>query len=121
MEWLDSLWNVMVTDTAWSLITLAVGAVMGFIWRFLAKKGVEAQTVDTLRNAVATVGEDFVVWRKRAADDGKLTSDERAEARTLAVAKAKELATGPVLRLLLKWGEGRISALINRIVQGSKA
>ena len=54
MEWLDSLWNVMVTDTAWSLITLAVGAVMGFIWRFLAKKGVEAQTVDTLEDLLAT-------------------------------------------------------------------
>jgi hypothetical protein len=117
MEWLDTL---LTSEAVWSIVGLILAALLGYIWRFLAKQGVEAEAIDTLRNAVSTVGDEFVVWRKRAAKDGKLTAEERAEAKKLAVDKAKELATGPVLRVFSKWGADKLSALINRVVKGEK-
>jgi hypothetical protein len=118
MEWLQSL---LTSDGVWSLLGVALTGLCGFTWRFLAKRGVETQTVDTLRSAVSIVGDDFVVWRKRANEDGKLSAEERTEAKNLAISKAKELATGPVLRLLTKWGTEKLSGLITRIVQSNKS
>jgi len=117
MEWLDTL---LTSEAAWSLVGLVLAGLLGYLWRFMAKQGVEAEAIDTLRNAVSTVGDDFVVWRKRAAKDGKLTAEERAEAKKLAMDKAKDLASGPVLRLFTKWGTDKLSALINRVVKGDK-
>ena len=122
MEWLDSSWAqaLFTSEAVWTLLAALLTGVLGFVWRFMAKQGVETEAVDTLRNAVSLVGDDFVVWRKRANKDGKLTAEERVEAKTLAMNKAKELATGPVDRMLTKWGVQKLSALITRVVQGDK-
>ena len=117
MEWLESL---LTSEAVWTLLAVVLTGALGFVWRLLARVGVETEAVDTLRNAVSLVGDDFVVWRKRANADGRLTEGERTEARDLAIAKAKELATGPVLRMLTKWGTTKLSALITRVVQGEK-
>lgn len=122
MEWLESSWvQVLFTsDAVWTLLAALLTGLLGFVWRFMAKQGVETEAVDTVRNAVSLVGDDFVVWRKRASKDGKLTAEERKEAKTLAINTAKDLATGPVLKLLTKWGTTKLSALITRVVQGDK-
>ena len=117
MEWVYSL---LTSEAVWSLLGVVLTALLGFVWRLLARVGVETEAVDTLRNAVSLVGEDFVVWRKRANEDGKLTAGERTEAKDLAIAKAHTLATGPVARMLTKWGVQKLSALITRVVQGDK-
>tara|TARA_R100001039_G_C1737495_1_gene46887 strand:- start:119 stop:472 length:354 start_codon:yes stop_codon:yes gene_type:complete len=117
MEWVYSL---LTSEAVWTLLGVLLTGLLGFLWRLLARLGVETEAVDTLRNAVSLVGDDFVVWRKRANEDGKLTAGERTEARDLAIAKAKELATGPVARVLTKWGVQKLSALITRVVQGDK-
>jgi hypothetical protein len=117
MEWLESL---LTSEAVWTLLAVVLTGALGFVWRLLARMGVETEAVDTLRNAVSLVGDDFVVWRKRANADGKLTAEEREEAKTLAINKARELATGPVLRMLTKWGTTKLSALITRVVQGEK-
>ena len=117
MEWLESL---LTSEAVWTLLGVLLTGLLGFVWRLLARVGVETDAVVTLRNAVSLVGDDFVVWRKRANADGRLTAEEREEAKTLAIAKARELATGPVLRMLTKWGTTKLSALITRVVQGDK-
>ena len=117
MEWLDSL---LTSEAVWSLVGVLLTAFLGFVWKQVAKVGVETESIDTLRNAVSLVGDEFVVWRKRANADGKLTAEEREEAKTLAIAKAHTLATGPVSRMLTKWGVQKLSALITRVVQGDK-
>jgi len=117
MEWVYSL---LTSEAVWTLLGVLLTGLLGFLWRLLARLGVETEAVDTLRNAVSLVGDDFVVWRKRANEDGKLTAGERTEARDLAIAKAHALATGPVARLLTKWGVQKLSALITRVVQGDK-
>ena len=117
MGWLESL---LTSEAVWTLLAAVLTGTLGFVWRLLARVGVETEAVDVLRNAVSLVGEDFVVWRKRANADGKLTAEEREEAKTLAINKAKELASGPVLRMLTRWGTNKLSALVNRIVQGEK-
>jgi hypothetical protein len=117
MEWVYSL---LTSEAVWSLLGVVLTALLGFVWRLLARVGVETEAVDTLRNAVSLVGEDFVVWRKRANEDGKLTAGERTEAKDLAISKAYEIATGPVAKMLTKWGTVKLSALITRVVQGDK-
>ena len=117
MEWLESL---LLSEAVWSLLGVLLTGLLAFVWRLLARVGVETDAVDTLRNAVSLVGDDFVVWRKRANADGKLTAEEREEAKTLAIAKAMQLGTGPVLRVLTKWGTQKLSALITRVVLGEK-
>ena len=117
MEWLESL---LTSEAVWTLLGVLLTGLLGFVWRLLARVGVETDAVDTLRNAVSLVGDDFVVWRKRASADGKLTAEEREEAKDLAISKARELATGPVLRMLTRWGTWKLTALVNRIVQGEK-
>ena len=117
MEWVYSL---LTSEAVWTLLGVLLTGLLGFLWRLLARLGVETDAVDTLRNAVSLVGDDFVVWRKRANADGKLTAGERTEARDLAITKAHALATGPVAKLLTKWGVQKLSALITRVVQGDK-
>jgi len=116
-----SWWETLLTSEAvWNVVGAGLLFVLGLVMNLLRKKGVEEQAIDTLRTAIAQVTDDFVVWRKRAAADGKLTKEERTQAVDLAKAKAKELASGPVLKLLLRWGEDRLSGLVSRIVQGEK-
>ena len=117
MEWLESL---LLSNAVWSLLGVLLTGLLGYVWSLMAKVGVETDAVDAVRNAVSLVGDEFVVWRKRANEDGKLTAQEREEAKNLAMAKARELATGPVLSVLTKWGTTKLSALITRIVQGDK-
>lgn len=117
MSWWETL---LTSEVVWNLVGAGLLFLFGLLWKLLRSKGIEDQAIDTLRTAVAQVGDDFVVWRKRAAADGKLTKEERTQAVDLAKAKAMELASGPVLRLLLRWGEDKLNGLVTRVVQGEK-
>ena len=122
MEWLETPWvqSLLTSEAVWTFLGIVLTGLLGFVWRLVSRMGVETEAVDTLRNAVSHVGDEFVVWRKRANEDGKLTAEEREEAKDLAITKARELATGPVLRMLTRWGTWKLTALVNRIVQGEK-
>jgi len=120
MDWESLISTLTLSETVWGLVGLALTWLLGFVWSFLRKQGIEQEAIDNLRTAVAQVGDDFVVWRKRANEDGKLTAEERTQARTLAVNKGKDLATGPAFRLLTKWGTTKLDALVSRLVQGEK-
>jgi hypothetical protein len=115
------MWETIFSSEGfWSVVSLVLTTLVGLLWTWLRKKGLETEAVDTLRTAVAKVQDEYVTFLKRAAEDGKLTEEERAEARNLAVEKALELAKGPVLKILLAWGKPKLEGLVARIVQGDK-
>lgn len=64
--------------------------------------------------------EQFVVWTKRAAADGKLTADERAEARQMALDFAQASASGQARVLLATWGQDKVAALLAKITGKNK-
>ena len=120
MDWESLISTLTLSETVWGLVGLALTWLLGFVWSFLRKQGVEQEAINNLRTAIAQVGDDFVVWRKRASGDGKLTEEERTEARSMAVAKSLEIAKGPVLRMMTSWGTTKLNALVSRLVQGGK-
>jgi len=112
--------SILSSESFWGLVSALVTLSTGLLFKWLRKLEVEKDAVDTLRVAVARVHDDYVIFLKRAAEDGKLSEEERKEARTRAVDEALDLAKGPVLKLLVAWGKPRLEGLIARIVQGSK-
>jgi len=116
-----SIWETLaLSEAVWGLAGLAVTWFFGWGYSWLRKQGIEDSAIDTLRDAVAQTGDEFVAFRKRAAADGKLTKEEREEAKHLAVGNALAMAKGPVYKLLVSWGTPKLQALIARIVQGEK-
>lgn len=117
-------WELIFTSEAfWSLVALGLTALFGFLFKLLKKvldRQGEQEAVDVLRDAVAATQDEFVIFAKRAAADGKLSDKERQEAKELAIKKAKSMATGPALKVIQAWGEERLSGLIQRIVTGNK-
>ncbi len=73
-----------------------------------------------LEAGVAEAHEEFVVWRKRTSDDGKLSKEERQEARN----KARSYALGVLARVgqqaaestLEKMSDGEINAIIRQVL-----
>jgi type II secretory pathway pseudopilin PulG len=75
-----------------------------------------SEAVEALRIGVEKAHEDFVEWAKRSAKDGKLSKEEREQARTIAINHALLTAKGPALKLLQTWGMDKLNSLIARIV-----
>lgn len=76
----------------------------------------ERGAVEALMAGMEKVQEDFVIMAKRAAEDGKLTAEERKEALDLAIMHAKTLAKGPALDLLNAAGKERLGAWAKQIL-----
>ena len=91
------------------------------LWDFLKTKGFESQAIEHLKDAITLTQEEFVTFAKRASEDGKLSPEERQQARDLAISKALELAKGPAKDVLVEWGKPKLEALIGRIVRTNQA
>ena len=120
MYFASILENLALSEAVWGVLGLGITWALGLLYNFMRNQGIEASAVDTLRDAVAQTGDEFVAFRKRAAADGKLTEEEREEAKHLAVGNALAMAKGPAYKLLVSWGTPKMQALIARIVQGEK-
>ncbi len=115
MAWLDT-------------IVKAVGSALGLALLWLVKKifadysqrQIYTQALAALEEGWAIAQEDFVIWAKRAKADGKLSQDEREEARKLAYEHALKIATGPARELLQAWTQDKILALLSKITTASK-
>lgn len=109
------LWQVLVP-----LIIMAVGLIVTMVFKRLLgdwkDKAVYAEALEALQEGIDAAQEDFVVWRKRAAADGKLTAMERRQAMKLAWSHTKDVATGPAGELVLSWGWGRVQSLIKQLL-----
>ena len=58
---------------------------------------------------------------KKKASDGKLTKEEKANARMVARVKAKEVATGAGRKVLIALGEAGMNAIIEKIIRRVKS
>jgi len=72
------------------------------------------EAVLAIQAGVTKTYHEFVQTAKEVSADGKLSPDEKKRARDMAIAAAKDLATGPAKDLLLKWGKEKITALIEQ-------
>jgi len=124
--------NAVITGAMWvQYLDIIVKAVLsalglGLIWlvKLIFKeykdKKVYIEAVAALEEGWSVSQEQMVVWAKRAAADGKLSKDERAEARDIAIQHAKAVASGPAQRLLVMWGKDKIASLLGRITAKNK-
>lgn len=121
-------------ETNWLLIVLShlvevfvsiLCMVLAVVATWLKKKAGDNQAaqdaIDALKagaeSAWISLGREFAV----KAGDGKMTDEEKTKLREHAIAKAKEVATGPAKDLLLKWGTDICSAKLKDIVLAWKA
>lgn len=104
-----------------NLILLIAGAVLGVLGWFLAKKNLlKNKAIEAIWIGVNYVQDAVVAELKKKNEDGKLTTEEIAEVKQLAIDKALEVAKGPVKDLLLTWGKDKLGAIITDIVQKNK-
>ena len=120
MDWGALIENVAMSETVWGLVGLALTWLIGHVYNWLRKQGIENEAIDALRDGIAQTGDEFVAFSKRAAADGKLTEEEREEAKQLAISNALAMAKGPAYKLLVSWGMPKLQGLVARIVQGDK-
>lgn len=109
------------------LTKLLFGVIAGlatWIWDRNSKredmKWLQTQAVASLAEAVAEVGDEIVEGLKEASADGKLTKDERKQVQAIAIAKAKDIATGKGFDLIKIYSERALQGMITKIVQDGK-
>jgi predicted RNA binding protein with dsRBD fold (UPF0201 family) len=116
-----SIWeNLALSEAVWGIVGTGLVWCLGLFYSWLRKQGIENEAIDALRDGIAQTGDEFVAFRKRAAADGKLTEEEREEAKQLAISNALAMAKGPAYKLLVSWGMPKLQGLVARIVQGDK-
>lgn len=97
---------------------------MAFGLRWLGNKLNASQAVKDAQEAlilgVQAVQAEYVEALKRGNADGKLTPEEAKEAKDLALAKAKTLASAQGLKVMQAWGEDKLSALVELVLNRIK-
>ena len=79
MNFASILETLALSEIVWGVVGMGIVWCLGWGYTWLRKQGIEQSAIDTLRDAVAQTGDEFVAFRKRAAADGKLTEEEREE------------------------------------------
>jgi hypothetical protein len=80
----------------------------------------EKAALSYLVDGVEKSGEEYVHLIKKAAADKKLSPEERAEARDIAIKHAKEIATGEGAKILAEASSERLGAWIKQILKAQK-
>lgn len=117
--------DVMGEEQFWGLLATGVASFWAWAQR---KAGIERKEQTTLNKAlsfleagVSQTYEGFVRARKKAAADGKLTDEERAEARRMAVETAKTYALENGLDLIqVLGGEALLSVTLEKVLGSLK-
>jgi hypothetical protein len=103
-------------------IVIAIIGIVGGI--AVKKKWIKQEHFDQLNNdsqvVVNEVYQEYVKFKK-AAGGGKLTEEQKEEARQLAIAKLKELGKQKGIDYAKKYGIPFILSLVERLVQRNKA
>jgi len=120
MDTVSDAWWVPMLGT----IATVLGSVIVYLIRKLINKAIakmdmceaEKEAVQAILAGMAKAQNDVVREAKAAAADGKLTKDEIASARSVAIDHAKEIAKGPAKDLLMSWGKDRLDSLIKQLL-----
>lgn len=117
-------WYMHYLDLAVKGILTLLGTGLVFVmkkWFADSKyKELSNKAIEALEIGWSKAQEEFVVFAKRASLDGKLTKEERAKARGMALDFAFAQAKGPVRELLLAWGKDKAGALLGKITGQKK-
>jgi hypothetical protein len=84
-----------------------------------AKARTEAE--EALKIGVHETWENIGKEWKAAHEDGKFTTEEKDKLKAAAINGAKQIATGPGLKILKAWGEEQLGTLISSIVEKRKS
>lgn len=102
----------------------ALGFVATYFFGWLAKNHANTQAkndaVEALRVGVTTTYQTLYKEWKSDSEDGKLTEDEKRRLRENAIKVAKDVATGPGLKVLQAYGTDVLHSLVERIVSSQK-
>lgn len=99
------------------LMLNAFGAWLGYRFR---NNNILKDALEAVRIGVDHIEHEYVEELKTAAEDGKISKEEIAEANRLALETAKKYATGPALKLIESWGAEQAKSYITRIVESKK-
>lgn len=114
----------------WELIEPHIGSALAFIiaaiFTFAAKKKwLNEDLADKLEKdvsgAVTAVYHEYVKARKDASEDGKLTDEEKKEARNKALAMLKSIGKEKGIDYAKTYGVQAVTALVEKYVTKNKA
>ena len=99
-------------------------AVIGIVTYILHRKGKYKGLVQDVMEALDTgrhvAHHEYTKALKEAAEDGKLTDTEKAEARKRAFSVAAGELKGPALAMLKSWGEKKVGKILSGLVEKAK-
>ena len=114
------MWEMLIEHIP-TLVTLGVGLLVAWVVR---KGWIKADLGDKLKldvsGAVNAVYHEYVKARKEANADGKLTDEEKKEARNLALAKLKEIGKEKGIDYAKTYGVPAILGLVEKYVSENK-
>lgn len=119
-RWLVELMQF-VEPAVWSILGVVITWLIAKLLKKMEADATYAQVCVAIREGVDKAQEEFVTWRKRAAEDGKLTKAERTEAMMIAWRYAKNTLTGEAAKLLSTWTFNRVQSIIKQYVEKKKA
>ncbi len=117
----------------WNAMVEGVHALAGLAWKFaftflagllltrIQDTKARADAKEALEIGVNQTWETLGKSWKKAASDGKFSPEEREKLKAEAIKGAKQIATGPGLKILKTWGQEQLAALIANIVEKRKA
>ncbi len=115
---------ILALETTWKIIGMIGTVIVGWVFKLIGSKVVkeaaDKEVLDVLHESVMATYTEFVQEAKRAARDGKLTSEEIKTARTMAYNKAIASATGTAKPILVAWGKEKAMSVIELIVNKLK-
>ncbi len=97
-----------------------VGRLINLLFGQKWQEGAKAGALTALEHGIQDAEEEMAASLKEASADGKLTSDEVARLKALALKRAKEVATGPALQMLEQWGADVAGNWISQLIQSKK-
>jgi len=117
-----------VLETALPLILKGIGVLLGLGLTWLVAKVIkkfnlneaEQNAIEALAAGVNDVYLNYVKDLKAKAEDGKLTDEEKKAAKTMAINKAKQLASGSGKKLIATMAEERLGTWVDKLVNKAK-
>lgn len=102
----------------WEILATAI---FGYALKKAGDRSSLAAAIRALEAGVNDAWYTVVKDLKSKATDGKLTKEEKANARMVARVKAKEVATGAGKKVLVALGEAGMNAIIEKIIRRVKS
>ncbi len=116
------LYDLLTSDTGAALVLGLVGLVFAGLKRLETVQAYELErALDCIRLGVEETYQNYVRALKQSREDGKLTAEERAAARAMAVNAALQYARDQGIPLLKTYALEYLPVLVEKVLRQSKA